>query len=849
MNKNLTLLFTLLISLLSFKSIAQESRQREVTITGKVIDQETKQPLEYATVAFFSKAENKIITGGITDTSGNFSILVQTGTYDVSIEYISFKTITIPNKSITASENIGSFSLSIDAQALGEVEVIAERTTVELKLDKRIYNVGQDLTVRGGTVSDVLDNVPSVSVDVDGNVALRGNQNVTILINGKPSGLVGLNSTEALRQLPADAIERVEVITAPSSRYDAEGTGGILNIILRRSKLQGMNGAITLNAGTPTSYGASGNINYRTGNFNFFNTSSYNYRENPGTGLSEREIFPGSQPASFFNEYRTSDRTQDGFTISNGVEWYINNSTSLTGSFVLRNNDNESLTSNETFQFDENRNLTKYFVRDSPEVEDDKTFQYAFNLDKQFGDNSQHKLTADFQYENSSENQFGVITNDGDPSQRLQTLDDQRRILLQTDYVLPIGEGSQFEAGYRGNFNVNQTDYRLENYNNNINDYELNLDLTNNLIYTEHVNAAYTQFGSKISKFSYLMGLRLEETRITVDQLGNELVPRDLSKRNYLGLFPTLNLSYEVSEKQSVTLGYNRRISRPRSRLINPFPSQSSPTTQFAGNPNLNPSYSNTVDLGYLNNFGKLTLNSSIYYQKATESFEQIQQGTGDFYFPDLDETVNENDVNYPSLAALYDNEVEVIQSTPINLASNTRVGFEFTLTYRPTKKWNLNGNFNVFRFENKGEFNGTTFDAENVSWFARINNKYTLPGEIDWQTRVFYQGPSQNAQNKRRGMASVDLAFSKDFFDNNLSIAFNVSDLFNSRRMISETTTDTFYSYNENQWRQRSFNASLTYRFNQQKREQSRARRGEGGPNGEGGPDGGGGMDEMQFE
>ena len=846
MNKNLILVFSIFISLLSLKSIAQASGQREVTITGKVFDKETNQPLEYATVAFFDKQENKIVTGGITDPSGNFSIPVPAGTYDVTIEFISFKTITLPNKTLNQSQNIGSFTLEIDAQALGEVEVIAERTTVEMKLDKRIYNVGQDLTVRGGTVSDVLDNVPSVSVDVDGNVALRGNQNVTILINGKPSGLVGLNSTDALRQLPADAIERVEVITAPSSRYDAEGTGGILNIILRRSKLQGMNGAITVNAGTPTNYGVSGNINYRTGNFNFFNTSSYNYRENPGNGLSEREIFVNGQTTGFFNEYRTSDRTQDGFTISNGVEWYVNDSASLTASFVLRNNDNESVTSNETFQYDANRDLTLNYLRLSPETEDDKTFQYAINFDKQFGDNSQHKLTADFQYEDSQEDEFGIITNSGVPSQRLQTLEDQRRILLQTDYVLPIGEGSQFEAGYRGNFNVNQTDYRLENYNTDINEYELNLGLTNNLIYTEHVNAFYTQYGSKINKFSYLLGLRLEETRITVDQLGNELIGRDLSKRNYLGLFPTLNLSYEFTEKQSLTLGYNRRISRPRSRFINPFPSQSSPTTQFIGNPNLNPSYSNTVDLGYLNNFGKLTLNSSIYYQRATETFEFIEQGTPFFYFPDVDETVNQNDINYPNLVALYGSGIQVVQSTPINLATNTRVGFEFTLTYRPTNKWNLNGNFNLFRFENKGEFNGTNFDAENVSWFARINNKYTLPGEIDWQTRLFYQGPSQNAQTKTRGLASVDLAFSKDVFDNNMSIAFNISDVFNSRRRISETTTPTFYNYSENQWRQRSFNISLTYRFNQQKREQNRQRRGEGQ-----GPDGGGegGFDDMQFE
>ncbi|MDX1316915.1 MAG: carboxypeptidase regulatory-like domain-containing protein, partial [Xanthomarina gelatinilytica] len=255
MNK---ILFSFLFTFLSFATM---QAQKDVTITGKVIDKTTGQPLEYATVAFFSKAENRIVTGGITNEAGNFSIPVPSGTYDISIEFISFKKQTIPDQKLSTDKNLGTLSLEADTEALDEIEIIAEKTTVEIKLDKKIYNVGKDLTVRGGTVSDVLDNVPSVSVDVEGNVALRGNENVRILINGKPSGLVGINSTDALRQLPAESIERVEVITSPSARYDAEGTAGILNIILRRSKLQGLNGAITTNVGWPKSAGISGNIN------------------------------------------------------------------------------------------------------------------------------------------------------------------------------------------------------------------------------------------------------------------------------------------------------------------------------------------------------------------------------------------------------------------------------------------------------------------------------------------------------------------------------------------------------------------------------------------------------------
>ncbi len=790
--------------------------QNDITVTGKVIDKDINQPLEYATVAFFSKKENKIVTGGITDLEGNFSIPVPAGTYDITVEYISYTKKTIPNRTLDKDTDLGVLGIAIDAQALGEVNIIAERTTVEIKLDKKIYNVGKDLTVRGGTVSDVLDNVPSVSVDVEGNVSLRGNDNVTILINGKPSGLVGLNSTDALRQLPAESIERVEVITSPSARYDAEGTAGILNIILRRSKLQGLNGAITTNVGHPTTAGVSGNINYRTGDFNFFNTTGYSYRESPGNSLTETQYFNrefddngnliADNPDTFLNENRETDRQDKNFTTNLGLEWYITDSASLTTSLVYRNSDEENNTTNYINEFNANGDLLSQSSRFDPELEDDKTIQYSLNYDKQFSGNSQHKLTFDFQYETSDENERSIISQDGDAAERVQTLQSQDEVLLQSDYVLPIGENSQFEVGYRGNFNELDTDYSLE-FNNN-GQYELDTDVSNNLVYREYINALYSQFGSKIkSKFSYLLGLRMESTRITIDQLTSN----DFQRKNYTGLFPTVNLGYEITENQSLQLGYNRRISRPRSRFINPFPSRSSATNLFQGNPDINPSYSNKVDLGYLNKFGKVTLNSSIYFERATDVFTFITEDTGD-------------------VAIINGTEIPIVRRTPINLATNDRYGFEFTLTYRPTKDWNINGNFNLFKSITEGFYNGTDYGADNLSWFARLNNKYTLPGKIDWQTRIFYGGPSEDAQNKRKGMFSTDMAFSKDIFKDQASIAFNVSDIFNSRKRIIESFTPTFNSNAEFQWRQRSFNLSFTYRFNQQKKQQERGQNGDSG-------------------
>ncbi|MCF8273372.1 MAG: TonB-dependent receptor [Flavobacteriaceae bacterium] len=781
----------------------------DVVISGTVFDKETKDPLEYATISFFNKSENKIETGGITDSKGNFSIPIKAGLYDISIEYISYKKQTILNRVINKNENIGAFYLDINLEALQVVEIIAEKTTVELKLDKKIYNVGKDLTVRGGTVSDVLDNIPSVSVDVEGNVALRGNDNVKILINGKPSGLVGLNSTDALRQLPAESIERVEVITSPSARYDAEGTAGILNIILRRSKLQGLNGAVTTNVGYPNSAGISGNINYRTGDFNFFNTTGYSYRESPGKSITKTEYFNESGPNTFLNENRKFDRNSRGLNTNFGVEWYITDSASLTTSLLYRDSNQNQDATNSIREFDNVGNILNTSSRFDPEKSTDKTTQYSLNFDKIFDGNSEHKLTFDFQYESSDEDEKSLISQDGTEAERVDTYEQQDNILLQSDYVLPIGEKSQFELGYRGSFNTLDTDYTLEFYNNGV--YELDTNVSNNLVYREYVNAAYTQFGSKIkNKFSFLFGLRMESTRISI----NQITTNDLKKKNYESLFPTVNLSYEFSENQSLTFGYNRRISRPRSRFINPFPSRSSATNLFQGNPDIDPSFANKIDIGYLNRFGKTTLNSSIYYEHATDVFTFITEDTG-------------------QTALVGGTEVPVIKRSPINLATNDRYGFEFTLNFRPSNKWNLNGNFNLFKSITNGFYNNVDYGAENLSWFARLNNKYTLPGKIDWQTRVMYMGPSEDAQNKSKGMLSTDLAFSKDLFNDRASLAFNVSDLFNTRKRQTTSTTPTFVSYSEFQWRQRSFNLSFTYRFNQKKKKD-----GENGGRGNGGED-----------
>ncbi|MEP3210304.1 MAG: TonB-dependent receptor [Maribacter sp.] len=801
-------LLPLTIFLIVFTTYAQRPQARggqrpsPITITGTVLDQETNEPLEYATLVLQSLRDSTKITGGITNAEGKFAVETMPGRYDVSVEYISFTSYQLKAQVFRSTTDLGTIKLAPDVAQLEGVEVIAEKTTVEIRLDKKIYNVGKDLTVSGGTVSDVLDNVPSVSVDVEGNVQLRGNDDVRILIDGKPSAITGLNSTEALQQLPAESIEKVEVITSPSARYDAEGSGGIINIVLRRSKLQGMNGALTANIGDPARFGLNGNLNYRTGDINIFTNTGYNYRNSPGNTFNNTNFF--DQDGNFTNsitEDGTRERLRKGINTNFGVEWYVNETASITQSIFIRSSDNSSETTNNFSQLDTDLNGTSGFRFDA-ETEDDNTFQYSFNYDKKFND-SGHKLTYAFQYETSEEVEASLIQQNGFDSETVRTAEDQRRVFMQADYVLPIGENHQFELGYRGDFNRLETDYDVVFIQPTID--ELGITNPSNVLdFKETINAVYAQFGSKIKKFNYLAGLRYEATRLIIN-----LVERsDFNRNNFDGFFPTLNLNYEITEKQSLSLGYNRRLRRPRSFFLNPFPSRSSPTNLFQGNPNLTPSFSNQVDFGYLNRFEKVTLNASIYFQRATDVITFITEDTGEDTFFD-------------------GQQVSILRRTPVNLAKNDRYGLEFTTSYRPNRNWNINGNFNMFNLITRGDFNGQNFDAENLSWFVRLNNKITLFENIDWQTRFFYRGPRETAQSRSKGIASVSLAFSKDLLKEKASLALNVSDVFNSRKRISETFTPFFESDNESQFRVRSINLSFTYRFNQKKKRNGERRNG----------------------
>ncbi len=788
-------IFLIIIAIFSFNLNAQ---QNIIYLSGTILDNESNTPLEYATISVFKVNDSVVKYGEITDSNGKFNLEISRGNYDLKLEYISFKEKILKNVAIYKSKDLGTIFMSIDENILDEVEVIAEKTQVEIKLDKTVYNIGKDLTLRGSSVSDVLDNLPSVAVDIDGNVSLRGNQSVRILINGKPSGLVGISSNDALKQFPSESVEKVEIITSPSARYNAEGTAGIINIILRKNKLAGLNGSISVNGGDPKSYGISGNINYRTKKINLFTNTGYSLRSYENPSISETEYYTGGSINNFLNENGSRNSERNSFYQNTGIEYFFTDKTSLVISYLTRESDDEDITINNINQnFQGEKKLSR---RIENENESDDTKEFSLNFTHEF--KNKGNLTMDYQKEKSNEFESGIISNTQSiPNfvkylgEKVKTDENQESELYKIDYVLPIGEDGQFEMGYRKSNQFQITDYLVEDESLN-GQFVKNSNLSNNLYYNEKINAFYTQYGNKKNKFSYLLGLRIEESKTTVKQ--QETKSNDIKKYN--DLFPTINLAFELKENETITLGYSRRISRPRSYFINPFPSRTSETSYFQGNPYLNPTYSNGIDLGYLKRFKKTTLNGSIYYKKSDEIFTFINEATGT--------SVLVNDILVP-----------VIRRSPINLSTQKEIGIEFNTNYTHSKNWRIGGNINFYQSEIIGSYNGIVYDSKNLIWSGRLNNYLKLFSSIDWQTRLSYRGPQKNAISTRKASISTNTAFSKDVFGDKMTLTFKINDIFETGKWRLETFNETYKNYTESSWRGgRSFSLSLIYRFNQKK-------------------------------
>ncbi len=686
--------------------------------------------------------------------------------------------------------------------SLEEVIIRPKKTTVDIRLDKKIYNVGQDLMVKGGTISDILNNIPSVTVDSEGQVSLRGNESVTILINGKPSTVN--NIADALRQIPAETIDKVEIITNPSARYDAEGGGGIINIVLKNSKTKGINGTLSANSGIPENSGLNTNWNYKINKINVFTTQGYNYRANISNFFVENNYLkPQLNKPNFIREERKGEKYNRIYNGNLGLEWNIKPKLVWTNTINYRRSTadaEDKVTSINKFDNDITLNNNK--IRKQNEDSKQENVDFVTNLTKNF-EKQGHKLSIDGQYSINNEFKDAVIRSSTTAINDFAVIkQDQSRILLQTDYVLPFKEGNQFETGYRFENLKQFTDAQVLN-GTVINDY-----FSGQFEYNEKINAVYSQYGFKQNKFQFLFGLRVEDSNIQINQPNTSYAVT----KKYQNYFPSVFITYQISEKTSISINYSRRIQRPRDRALNPFNNYASDVNVFRGNLDLNPSLADVVDLGILKRWDTATFNASAYVNKADSPITFYRRLSGELV-----------------------NGVPLIIASPINLDKSYRIGFDVSYNLSLSKWWRLNTNFNYFQIQTigtntfvntKGEVLTTDFGLTTPSWFTKINSKITLPNKIEWQTNFNYTGPQDTKTGKVYPSWGINLGFSKDIMKDKATIAANVNDLFNTQKRIFDSRiTGDFNSYAELQPRIRQITFSFTYRFNKQKNEREKAK------------------------
>jgi outer membrane receptor protein involved in Fe transport len=767
----------------------------EAQVSGRVVDEE-RNPLPGASVVL--KQAQEIKAGAVTLADGSFTLEADPGSYDLEISFIAFQNF---NQEITVKasqkSDLGEIILRADAVNLNEVVVESKANLMEFQQDKRVFNVAADLSSVGSNASDILNNVPSVSVDIEGNVSLRGSNNVRILVDGKPSGLIGSDPATALRLIPANMIEKIEVMTNPSARYEAEGEAGIINIVLKKEQRGGFNGNFDVSAGYPENYSATAGVNYRAGKINWFSNASIGYRRSPGGGFTE-QFYDG--PDTNSRSYITRDQNRGGMsgTFRFGADYTIAPKQTLTGSFVFRKSRGLNYADITYDDYNADELLISRTIRNDDELEEEQRLEGDLHWEKEF-DNKDHKWTADFSFQDNDDRESsdiyqdtvllnGMVPNDAVILQKVSNQEDEQNIIIRTDYVHPFGEKKSFEVGARAGIRNIINNYSVEEKAPGGEFVSLPA-FTDNFRYIENIYAAYGIYNDVIGKdITYQLGLRTEYTDIaTIAGEENRI------DKEYINFFPSAFFTYKINPVNDIQLNYSRRISRPWFRLLLPFSNYSDPRNFWTGNPDLDPEYTDSYEAGFVHYWENASLYSGLYYRHRTGVIERIRR---------LDSVVN--GVSYTS-------------RFPINLAVQDAYGFEFNLNYDVTEWYTLNANLNIFYAVTSGNYEDIDYGNTNFTSTGRLTNRVSF-WESDLQLSYNFRAPQTTSQGRDLAINSLDIAWSRDILKGNGTITLSVRDMFNSRRRRSYTSGDDWNAYSEFQWRQRQFLVSFSYRINQKK-------------------------------
>ena len=763
------------------------------SVTGSLMN-ESNASIPFANIAVYRQRDTSLVGGTASDEKGQFSIEVRPGKYLFKFSFLSFETLTKANVLVTGADlDLGKITLKSEAREIDEVKIVADRSQMELKLDKRVFNIEQDLANAGSNAAEILDNIPSVQVDVEGNISLRGSENVRVLINGKPSTITGTSTADALRQFQGSMIEKVEVITNPSARYDAEGEVGIINIVLKKNRQSGINGGFEMVAGYPDNYRLAFNLNYRTEKLNLFTSYGISYRDSPGEGSSYQEFKRSDSVLSILETESARQRQSFGQNVRLGTDIFLNKYNTVTISGLFNVSDQENSAILEYKDLNARKELTQQSTRVDIEAETGQNVEASFNYTKTF-EQKDRKWSTDFQWSESDDLEESDIDENFQPSgdlvnQLTSNVEANRTVFLQSDYVHPLKKDRVIEGGLRSTLRTIENVFSVEESKNG-GAYSLDPRFNNDFRFDENIYAAYLQFGNEIKKFSYQLGLRAELSDITSDlKLTNETF-----KQDYFNWFPSAFFTYKFDKSRQFQLSYSRRINRPNYRYLLPFQTFSDNRNFWQGNPSLIPEYTDSYEFGYLRYFEKGSIFSSVYYRYRTNVIDRIVQANPDGTTVRL----------------------------PVNLSTENNVGVELNGSYRFSKKISLNANANFYRAKREGEYEGIILENEVFTMNGRANVKAEVVKGVDAQANFRYRAPQQTTQGSSKSVYSLDLSAGKDILKGKGTVVASVRDVFNTRRRRSITDTETIYNETDFQWRARQFLLTFSYRVNEKKKRDS---------------------------
>ena len=787
------------------------------SITGKVIDGSTSTGLEGAAVSVYSiKDSSSVFSGAETDAGGNFTISgVPYGQYYISVNFIGYSTAVIRGIKVNPKNqtaDVGEIKLKSGETVTDEIVVEGEKSEIQFTAEKKVFNVGQDQTTRGGSALDILKNLPSVDVDQDGNVSLRGSEGVRILIDGKPFGLDGPNRPEILRSMLADNIESVELITNPSAKYKAEGVTGIINIITKKSDDSGYNANLNLSLGTGDKYNGGFTGNWKNKDLNIFLDYSYGNRLDTRERSTSREVFFETE-TPFYNSSSNSRNRNISNSIRGGLDYTIDklNSISIVNSLRMRTRtDNDTQNS---YEYDANSSLVNQFLSTSTENDDDFNYGLGINYYKNFPKKEQ-ALTGEFELEyqkdkeNGNSNDETVFPSGTNPILTMSTQTDKEFDMnLKFDYVHPVGKESKFEAGYDGEYNNENNDQQYENFDYVTNQYLNDTTRTNTFNLKTNIQAGYLLYNSGFGEnFTYQLGLRAEYTGYNGElELSNENFDR-----NFFDLFPSVSIGQKLGKEEELQFSYSRRIRRPRSWNLNPFQRFSGVTdrTIFSGNPDLNPEYTNSFELNFVKFFSSTSIIPGVFYRRTTDAITRVTS------FIDSVTTLTTFD----------------------NINTEESYGAELLVNSRITPWLSFNGNISYFTMKVTADNIESGLTNENSSFRGRGSLNLRLPDLFNMQVSYFYSGKRTSPQGTVDPFQALNAAISKDFWDGRATVGLNFNDIFNSSKFNVEINDPDYYQTITGKRESQSANLNLTIRLGDIGKKDKKKRSDDNQPNDDGG-------------